>query len=118
YDPMIAKLITWGADREQARQRMMDALDSFDIRGVTTNIVFLNALVSHPAFASGAISTGFIGEEYPEGFSGDGGSAEQQELFAVIAGYLRAEARLRATHVHASDADSPWKMLKRTGSGN
>ncbi len=118
YDPMIAKLIVWGKDREQARQRLMEALDSFDIRGVTTNLVFLNALASHPAFASGDISTGFIGEEFPDGYSGDGGSDEQKELFAVIAGYLRAEARLRAADVHASDADSPWKILKRTGSGN
>ena len=118
YDPMIAKLIVWGKDREQARQRLMEALDSFDIRGVTTNLVFLNALVSHPAFASGDISTGFIGEEFPDGYSGDGGNDQQKELFAVIAGYLRAETRLRAADVHASDADSPWKILKRTGSAS
>ena len=118
YDPMIAKLIVWGENREQARERMMEALDSFDIRGVTTNMVFLNALISHPAFASGDISTGFIGEEYPDGFVGNAGSREQQELFAAIAGYLRAEERLRAASVHPSDADSPWKILKRAGSGN
>ena len=118
YDPMIAKLIVWGENREQARERMMEALDSFDIRGVTTNMVFLNALISHPAFASGDISTGFIGEEYPDGFVGNAGSREQRELFAAIAGYLRAEERLRAASVHPSDADSPWKILKRAGSGN
>lgn len=118
YDPMIAKLIVWGKDREQARQRMMEALDSFDIRGVTTNLVFLNALVSHAAFASGDISTGFIGDEFPDGFVGDAGNQDQKEIFAAVAGYLRAEERLRAGNVHASDADSPWKILKRVGSGN
>ncbi len=69
YDPMIAKLITWGETRGQAIERMQDALDAYYIRGVSHNIAFLNAVLSKERFREGRLSTGFIAEEYPEGFS-------------------------------------------------
>jgi len=69
YDPMIAKLITWGSDRNEALAHMGDALDSYYIRGVSHNISFLNALIAHPRFIEGRLTTNFIAEEYPEGFS-------------------------------------------------
>ena len=68
YDPMIAKLITRGDTRDEAIDRMADALDAYYIRGVSHNISFLNALVSHPRFREGRLSTNFIAEEYPDGF--------------------------------------------------
>ena len=68
YDPMIAKLITSGRTRDEAIDRMADALDAYHIRGVSHNISFLNALVSHPRFREGRLSTNFIAEEYPNGF--------------------------------------------------
>ncbi|HEX7035227.1 MAG TPA: acetyl/propionyl/methylcrotonyl-CoA carboxylase subunit alpha [Pseudomonadales bacterium] len=68
YDPMIAKLITYGENRPQAIARMADALDAYYIRGVSHNISFLNALILHPRFAEGRLSTNFIAEEYPDGF--------------------------------------------------
>jgi propionyl-CoA carboxylase alpha chain len=68
YDPMIAKLITHGADREDARRHMRSALDKFIIRGVCNNLSFLSALMVHPRFVDGNISTNMIGEEYPDGF--------------------------------------------------
>ncbi len=68
YDPMIAKLITYGENRDQAIDRMADALDAYYIRGVSHNISFLNALVLHPRFRAGRLSTNFIAEEYPDGF--------------------------------------------------
>lgn len=68
YDPMIAKLITYGEDRDQAIARMADALDAYYIRGVSHNISFLNALILHPRFAEGRLTTNFIAEEYPDGF--------------------------------------------------
>ncbi len=68
YDPMIAKLITSGANRDEAIQRMTAALDAYHIRGVSHNISFLNALVTHPRFQEGRLSTNFIAEEYPDGF--------------------------------------------------
>ena len=69
YDPMIAKLITWGRDRDQAAERMRHALDEFLIRGIAHNIPFLSALMKHPRFVAGDLTTNFIDQEYPDGFT-------------------------------------------------
>ena len=71
YDPMIAKLITYGDDRGQAVERMVDALDNYYIRGVNHNISFLNALMVHPRFIEGRLTTNFIADEFPDGFNAD-----------------------------------------------
>jgi propionyl-CoA carboxylase alpha chain len=68
YDPMIAKLVTFGETRDAAIARMADALDAYYIRGVSHNISFLNALILHPRFKEGRLTTNFIAEEYPDGF--------------------------------------------------
>ncbi len=68
YDPMIAKLITYGQDRQQAVDRMVTALDGYYIRGANHNISFLNALMVHPRFVAGHLTTNFIAEEFPDGF--------------------------------------------------
>ncbi len=68
YDPMIAKLITYGATRDRAIAHMRDALNEFYIRGVSHNISFLAALVEHTRFREGRINTNMIAEEYPDGF--------------------------------------------------
>ncbi|MGA0840768.1 MAG: acetyl-CoA carboxylase biotin carboxylase subunit, partial [Pseudomonadales bacterium] len=68
YDPMIAKLVTFGDTRDQAIDHMADALDAYYIRGVSHNISFLNALILHPRFREGRLTTNFIAEEYPDGF--------------------------------------------------
>jgi propionyl-CoA carboxylase alpha chain len=70
YDPMIAKLVTWGPTREAAIDAQVEALDGFDIGGISHNVDFLSALMQHPRFRSGEITTGFIAEEYPDGFVG------------------------------------------------
>ena len=70
YDPMIAKLITSGATREEAIDRQIAALDAFEIEGIGHNVDFLSALMQHPRFRSGELTTGFIAEEYPDGFHG------------------------------------------------
>ncbi len=64
YDSMIAKLIVHGATREQAIDRMRDALNSFVIRGISSNIPFQAALMQHPRFQAGEFTTAFIAEEY------------------------------------------------------
>jgi len=69
YDPMICKLITYGRDRAESLELMREALDSYVIQGVKHNIPFLRELCDHPRFISGDITTKFIEEEYPEGFS-------------------------------------------------
>ena len=71
YDPMIAKLITYGDDRKQAINRMVEALDNYYIRGVNHNISFLNALMVHPRFIEGRLTTNFIADEFPDGFNAD-----------------------------------------------
>jgi len=68
YDPMIAKLITWGEDRDSAISFMRDALDEYLIRGIKHNISFLAAIMAHPRFKKGDLSTNFIAQEYPDGF--------------------------------------------------
>ena len=70
YDPMIAKLCTHGPDRISAIDHMSRALDAFIIDGIEHNIPFLTALMEHPKWRSGDITTGFIAEEYPDGFEG------------------------------------------------
>ena len=91
YDPLIAKLITYGDTRDQAIENMNDALDSYYIRGVSHNISFLNALLAHPRFREGRLTTNFIAEEYPDGFhAADVPHEEPQLLIAIAAGIHRA----------------------------
>jgi len=70
YDPMIAKLISWAPTRDAAIDAQIDALDAFQLGGISDNVDFLSALLQHPRFRKGALTTGFIAEEYPEGFEG------------------------------------------------
>jgi propionyl-CoA carboxylase alpha chain len=91
YDPMVAKLVTWGEDREQAIDKMRSALDKFVIRGISTNISFLSALVSHERFVSGNISTNTIAEEYPEGFHpADVPQEDPAVIISVVASMVRS----------------------------
>ena len=91
YDPMIAKLITYGDTREQAIEHMADALDAYYIRGVSHNISFLNALIMHPRFIAGRLTTNFIAEEYPDGFH----AADVPQSDPVIPVALTAVAHTR-----------------------
>ena len=70
YDPMIAKLCTWAPTRAQAIEEMRLALDTFEVEGIGHNLPFLSAVMDHPRFVSGNITTAFIAEEYPDGFQG------------------------------------------------
>jgi len=91
YDPMIAKLITHGKDREEARERMIAALDRYTIRGLRHNTNFLRSLMAHPRFISGQYTTGFIGEEFPDGYAGHQlAAAERLDLLACVAALQQA----------------------------
>jgi propionyl-CoA carboxylase alpha chain len=70
YDPMIAKLCSWAPDRKASIDVMREALDGFEIEGIGHNLPFLSAVMDHPRFISGDITTAFIEEEYPDGFTG------------------------------------------------
>ncbi|MGD9863368.1 MAG: acetyl-CoA carboxylase biotin carboxylase subunit [Pseudodonghicola sp.] len=70
YDPMIAKLCTWAPTRAEAIEAMRNALDGFEVEGIGHNLPFLSAVMDHPKFIAGDMTTAFIAEEYPEGFVG------------------------------------------------
>ena len=70
YDPMIAKLCTWGPDRASAIEAMRVALDRFEVEGIGHNLPFVAAVMDHPKFIAGEMTTAFIAEEYPDGFDG------------------------------------------------
>ncbi len=85
YDPMIAKLCTWAPDRITAIDAMSDALDAFVVDGIEHNIPFLSALMRHPRWREGRLSTGFIAEEYPEGFAPVVPGEEERKVLAAVA---------------------------------
>ncbi|MFA7440054.1 MAG: acetyl/propionyl/methylcrotonyl-CoA carboxylase subunit alpha [Sphingomonadaceae bacterium] len=88
YDPMIAKLITWGHTRDEAADLQVAALDRFELEGPGHNIDFLSALMQHPRFREGRLTTGFIAEEFPEGFSGAPVTPEVKRSLAAVAALL------------------------------
>ncbi|HYJ82514.1 MAG TPA: biotin/lipoyl-containing protein, partial [Allosphingosinicella sp.] len=99
YDPMIAKLITWAPTRESAIDRQVESLDSFVIEGIGHNVDFLSALMQHPRFREGRLTTGFIAEEYPEGFEGAPADERLVEDLAAIAAMVGMETDARACSV-------------------
>nr|WP_269141545.1 acetyl/propionyl/methylcrotonyl-CoA carboxylase subunit alpha [Sphingomonas sp. IC-56] len=91
YDPMIAKLVTYGDTRDEAADRQVAALDRFRIDGIGHNIDFLSAIMQHPRFRAGALTTGFIAEEYPEGFAGAPASSALKRKLAAVAAVIDLE---------------------------
>lgn len=117
YDPMIAKLITYGADRDEAITSMSHALDGYYIRGVQHNIPFLSALMNHPRFIEGNLSTGFIAEEYPDGFSFDDVVHDDPAIFVAVAASMHRAYQERAADItgqhygHEREVASAWSVL-------
>ena len=99
YDPMIAKLITYGATRDEAIGHMVDALDGYYIRGVGHNISFLNALMLHPRFQEGRLTTNFIAEEYPDGFTRECIAEGDHTIPAVVVAAVSYNYRARSAKI-------------------
>ncbi|HET7817403.1 MAG TPA: acetyl/propionyl/methylcrotonyl-CoA carboxylase subunit alpha, partial [Sphingomicrobium sp.] len=99
YDPMIAKLVTWAPTRDAAIEAQVTALDAFEIDGIGHNVDFLSALMQHPRYRSGDITTGFIAEEYPEGFEGAPADAQLVADLAAIAAMVETIREARAAEV-------------------
>jgi len=99
YDPMIAKLCTWAPDRAQAIEAMRVALDSFEVEGIGHNLPFLSAVMDHPRFVSGEITTAFIAEEYPDGFHGVELPDDVLRRIAASAAAMHRVAEIRRTRV-------------------
>jgi propionyl-CoA carboxylase alpha chain len=105
YDPMIAKLVTWGATRDEAADKQIAALDAFEIEGLGHNIDFVSAIMQHPRFRSGELTTGFIAEEYPDGFHGAATSDDVKRDLAAVAGFIATARADRARQVDGQLAD-------------
>jgi propionyl-CoA carboxylase alpha chain len=88
YDPMIAKLVSWAPTRLEAIDAQADALDAFYIEGIRHNIPFVSALMHHPRWRAAELSTGFIAEEYKDGFKPRDPSHEEAETLALIACFI------------------------------
>jgi propionyl-CoA carboxylase alpha chain len=99
YDPMIAKLCTWAPDRMSAISAMSEALDSFEVDGIGHNLPFVQAVMEHPRFQSGNITTAFIAEEWPEGFAGVELSRKTCQALASIAAACNFVARQRDARI-------------------
>ena len=99
YDPMIAKLVTWAPTRLEAIDKQIEALDRFEIEGPGHNIDFLSALMQHDRFRSGNITTGFIAEEYPEGFKGAPASPELLKRLSAIGAFAAMAQADRARRI-------------------
>ncbi len=99
YDPMIAKLCTWGPTRAAAIEEMRIALDTFEVEGIGHNLPFVGAVMEHPRFVSGNITTAFIAEEYPEGFQGAVLDAQTLRRVAAAAAAMNRVAEIRRTRI-------------------
>ncbi|HET9355704.1 MAG TPA: biotin carboxylase N-terminal domain-containing protein, partial [Sphingomicrobium sp.] len=96
YDPMIAKLVTWAPTRDEAADLAVAALDAFQLDGVGDNVDFLSALMQHPRFRAGELTTGFIAEEYPDGFHGAPADDELLTDLAALAAIAELTVDTRA----------------------
>ncbi|MBN4016586.1 ATP-grasp domain-containing protein [Rhodospirillaceae bacterium AH-315-P19] len=101
YDPMLAKVIAHGKDREEARQRLIAALANYTLAGVTTNIAFLGDVLAHPNFSERPLTTRFLIESFPDGWKE--APAEADATLAGIAYVLHVET--------GANAASPWQSL-------
>ncbi|MDF0542887.1 acetyl/propionyl/methylcrotonyl-CoA carboxylase subunit alpha [Sphingobium sp. H39-3-25] len=99
YDPMIAKLITWAPTRLEAIDKQIAALDRFEIEGPGHNIDFVSALMQHERFRSGNITTGFIAEEYPDGFQGAPASPDLLRRLSAIGAFAAMAQADRARRI-------------------
>jgi propionyl-CoA carboxylase alpha chain len=119
YDPMIAKLITYGEDRQQSIKRMQTALNEFTIRGVAHNISFLGAIFNHPRFAEGRLSTNLISEEYPRGFDATNVVHDDPALLISVCGVIHRRYRERAAQIsgqlpgYEPSVDEQWVIVIR-----
>jgi len=111
YDPMIAKLIVWGADRKQALARLRRALAQYRVVGVSNNINFLSRLVALPSFVNAELDTGLIEREQGLLFPPQEEVPDEVWLVAALAELLHEQREANAKSAAAADRGSPWRAL-------
>lgn len=99
YDPMIAKLCTWAPDRLTAIDAMADALDRFEVEGIGHNLPFLSAVMQHERFRDGRLTTGFIAEEFPDGFTGFDPDETMTRKLSAVAAVIHQRLQARAVEI-------------------
>jgi propionyl-CoA carboxylase alpha chain len=99
YDPMIAKLCTWAPTRAAAIEEMRIALDTFEVEGIGHNLPFCSAVMDHPKFTSGDMTTAFIEEEFPDGFNGVALAEPMLKRVAAAAAAMNRVAEIRRARV-------------------
>jgi acetyl-CoA carboxylase biotin carboxylase subunit len=117
YDSLLAKLVTWGADREQARRRMLRALSEFVLEGPKQNVAFHRWLCSHPEFAAGRLSTRFLERHFQPAMLGAGEEATEVALLAAALHAHDDHQRVAVGRREDAAGASAWKWRGRTRSG-
>ncbi len=112
YDPLIAKVCTLGATREEAIERMGGALDAFYIRGVEHNLDFLAAVMAHPLFREGRIDTDFIDTAFPEGFQGAHLEADARAALIAVAAVVHCRHVERDAAIDGRLGDGPGPTVE------
>jgi 3-methylcrotonyl-CoA carboxylase alpha subunit len=118
YDPMLAKVIAWGEDRERARQVLLRALAQGEIVGVTTNLSFLERVVMHPAFAGARLDTGLIDANRDDLLAPDAPASNHALQAAALAEYATLCDAANAAAGASSDPHSPWQLADAWWNGS
>jgi len=111
YDPILAKVVTWGEDRDEARRRMIGALSSTTMLGIQTSVAYLRDVLEHEAFVSGETTTGFLDEHFA-GWAPPTGEEAPDEVLLAAALALSRPATTGATSGEGElEPPSPWQTL-------
>jgi geranyl-CoA carboxylase alpha subunit len=119
YDPMLAKLIAWGTDRDEARRRLVRCVEDSRLFGVATNRAFLAATLRNPEFATGRATTGFIARQFPDGFTADSPPAWAPALAAALfadgqgAGWRSNRWSSHLIKLASSAGEYAWRAARR-----
>ncbi|MDA0379518.1 MAG: hypothetical protein O2899_08495 [Bacteroidetes bacterium] len=114
YDPMVSKLTTWGADREQAMDRMIRALDEYDVAGVPTTIGFCRFVMTHEAFRTGRFSTHFVDQHFSPEVLGALSDTLREDFTMAAALYMDGYHHARPETPSAAPVEgfSPWRTRR------
>ena len=118
YDPMLAKLIAWGADRDEARRRLLRSVEDTRLFGVATNRAFLAATLRNPEFVAGAATTGFIARQFPKGFAAGSPPAWAPALAAALfadsqgSGWRSNRWSSHLIKLASSEGESEWRTTR------